>query len=305
MTQSSGFAPNIDAYGKYSRAGALADYLEVRALHGHGITAAELEDMAVDQGWSRKERRIILIEDDNPEVDAEQWAEMAFGAVDARTDILGDKYPFQLDAGCLVYSGPKDPRDDHYIALLALTVVHAWNLVRTVDPTVVFEDVVRRVLENRNLLAVDMGTGDRRGLTFEQNLFSQGRACGLSPTDKPRPRASHAKDAGVDTLATMIWPDRRQGQWIFIGQATCGSSATWKRKLNEPERETWRGYLQEALQPQSFLAVPHHIDQRQWAFLMQPKIGVILDRLRMSPGKGRNSRDERSLVEALLAAEPI
>ena len=305
MTGSTAVGPNVDAYGSYARAGALADYLEVHALHGRGITAAELEDIATEQGWSHKERRMILVEEDNPGSDAAQWSEMAFGAIDARMDILGDGYPFRISAGALVYVGESDPRDNQYVALLALSVVHAWDLVRTVEPTVVLEDVVRRVLESRGLSAADMGTGDRQGLSFEQNLLSQGRACGLSPTENPRPRAAHAKDAGVDTLGTMIWPDRRQGQWVFIGQATCGSSVTWRRKLKEPERETWREYLQEALRPQSFLAVPHHIDQRQWTFLMQPKIGVLLDRLRMSPSKGSNSADERALVDALLAADPI
>lgn len=183
--------------------------------------------------------------------------------------------------------------------------MHAWGLVRAVEPTVVLEDIVRRVLEGRSLLAADMGTGDRKGLTFEENLLAQGKACGLSPTDKPRPIPKHAKDAGVDTLGTMIWPDRRQGQWVFIGQATCGSSITWKKKLNEPERETWRTYLQESLRPQAFLAVPHHIDERAWAYLMAPKTGVLLDRLRLIVKKGANSRDEQALVDALLAARPL
>ncbi len=230
---------------------------------------------------------------------------MAFAEVLARLDILEDDYPFGLDAGALVYAGEADPRDDRYVSLLALTVVHAWNLVRPVEPTAVLENVVRRVLENRGLVAADMGTGDRQGLKFEENLLLQGKACGLSPTDKPRPRAAHAKDAGVDTLGTLLWPDRRLGQWIFVGQVTCGSSTTWKRKLKEPEGETWRLYLQEALQPLPFLAVPHHIDERAWAYLMTPKIGLILDRLRMSPSKGANSYDERALVNALLAAEPL
>jgi hypothetical protein len=297
--------PNVDAYGKYARAGALADYLEVRALHGQGMTAADLQDVAVQEGWSRKERRTILVQDDAPELDAEQWSEMAFTEVDARIDILEEDYPFGITAGKLVYAGPPDPLDDPYIGLLALTVVHGWNLASPAKPTAVLEDVVRRVLEARSLLAADMGTGDRQGLTFEQNLLAQGQACGLMPTDKPRPRATHAKDAGVDTLGTIIWPDRRQGQWVFIGQATCGSSLTWKRKLKEPEGETWRSYLQEALRPQPFLAVPHHIDDRAWTYLMEPKIGVLLDRLRMAPKKGPNTPDERALIDVILKAQVL
>lgn len=304
MTQSAVVAPNVDVYGTYARAGALADYLEVHALHGGGITAADLEDIADQNGWSKKERRTILIESDDPQDDPDLWSEMAFSAIDARIDILGDAYPFELEAGALIYAGPSDPRSDSYIALLAVTVVHAWDLVRSVEPTVVLEDVVKRVLESRHVVAAALGTGDRQGVAFKENLLAQGRACGLSPTDDPRPIATHAKDAGVDTLAAMTWPDRRQGNWVFIGQATCGSSVTWKKKLKEPEPETWRNYLQEALPPQPFLAVPHHIDHHQWALLMQPKTGLLLDRLRMSPAKGANTPDERALVDALLAATP-
>ena len=183
---------------------------------------------------------MILIETDDPEDDAELWSEMAFNAIDARADILGDAYPFAMDSGFLIYAGDSDPRNDPYLTLLAMSVVHACDLDRTVQPTVVLEDVVRRVLANRSLLAADMGTGDRQGLDFVANLLAQGQACGLPPTDNPTPRHTHAKDAGVDTLGTMIWPDRRQGQWFFIGQATCGSSLSCKPKLNEPSRETWR-----------------------------------------------------------------
>lgn len=305
MGTSTAVGPNVDVYGKYARAGALADYLEVQALHGRGLTAADLQDVAVQQGWSRKERLTILVQGDDPESDPEQWSDMAFAEIDARIDILEENYPFGLDAGALTYGGPSDPRDDPYLGMLALTVVHGWKLASPVEPTVVLEDVVRRVLEFRSLIAADMGTGDRQGLTFEENLLAQGRACGLAPTDKPRPRAKHAKDAGVDTLGTIIWPDKRLGQWVFIGQATCGSSATWKRKLKEPEGETWRSYLQEALQPQPFLAVPHHIDERAWAYLMEPKIGVLLDRLRMAPSKGPNTTDERALVDVILSVQVL
>lgn len=295
--------PNVDAYGAAARAGALADYVECRALSESRLTPADLQDIAEEQNWSRKSRRVILVDNDDPEADPAAWSEQAFAEIATRADILGRDYPFELQRGALSYSGPADPRDNVYVGLLALTVVHAWQLTCAVDPKVVLEAIVRDVLATQLNVAVSMGTGDRQGLPFEQNLHSQATLCGLAPMPEPRPVRAAAKDAGVDTLGVIRWHDRRSGQWVFIGQVTCAASSEWKKKLRQAEPETWRHYLQEALLPRSFLAVPHHIDQRQWAELMVTRDGLLLDRLRLCLKKAVNSADDRTLVSTLLEAD--
>jgi hypothetical protein len=292
--------PKIDAYGNRARSGALADYLEVNALLGRNLTAADLTDIATEQGWSRLKRRMILIEGDDLDSDPASWAQIAFSSIAERQDILGDKYPYLIDRGALEYAGNPDPENEPYLALLCLLVVHAWDLRCLVEPTTVLEATVIEVLLEHQLRVGGMGTGDRAGLNFVDNLRAGGQQVGLNPSANPMPRSASAKDAGVDTLATLLWPDGRQGQWSFIGQVTCESSLGWKKKLKEPEPETWRGYLQEGLRPRAFLAVPHHVDHRAWSDLMASQTGLLLDRLRLCLFKSRNSADEKALIRCVL-----
>ncbi len=247
---------------------------------------------------------MIIVAGDDVEGDPESWAQLAFSSVAERMDILDDRYPFVVERGALEYAGASAPGEVPYLALLCLTIVHAWNLKCGAEPTEVLEDTVVRVMRTHHLRATTMGTSDRADLSFVENLRARGEEVGLSPSADPRPRAASAKDAGVDTLATLLWPDNRQGQWTFIGQVTCENSSGWKRKLKEPEPAKWMNYLQEGLPPQAFLAVPHHIDHRAWSELMAPKAGLLLDRLRICLLKTSNSPEERTMVDCVLGCVP-
>ena len=44
--------PNVEAYGKYGRVSALADYLEVSALSGNPTKRRLLSDFIVDSDWN-------------------------------------------------------------------------------------------------------------------------------------------------------------------------------------------------------------------------------------------------------------
>lgn len=267
------------------------------------MTQADLADVVEQQDWGRLSRRVVISSSDDAETDPKEWAEQAFGSIRERVDILSDRYPFLLERGALTYAGRPDPAVEPYIALLALAVVHAWKVPCAADPKEVLEQTVIDTLASRHLHVAGMGTGDRAGTSFVDNLRAGGRAVGLDPSSDPRPRAAAAQDAGVDTLASLAYADGRQGQWTFIGQVTCESSSGWHRKLREPEPETWRGYLQEGLAPQSFLAVPHHIDYQAWDELITTRAGLLLDRLRICLHKVDTSASEREVVRSLLACQ--
>jgi len=294
---------NIDVYGSMARASAIADYLEVAALAGQRITSDDLADIAEQLNWSRKRRRQVLVDGDDPEDDPDGWPEVAFSVIDERIDILGKHYPFKISRRALRYSGPSDPSDSGYIGVLAITVVHAWGLTSTTQPTEELEDLAARVLAARNLDVARMGTADRSGVGFVENLHAGASSLGLRPALNPVPRSRSAKDAGVDTLAALTWRDGRSGQWVMIGQATCAKSTEWKMKLAQPEPNTWRAYLQEAVDPLPFLVVPHHVEARHLALLLSSRRGLVLDRLRLVPAKRGNSDGERALAKVMLAAQ--
>ena len=46
--------PDIDIYGRYATASALADYLELLSLHGVSISRASVADMVEDNDWGRR-----------------------------------------------------------------------------------------------------------------------------------------------------------------------------------------------------------------------------------------------------------
>jgi hypothetical protein len=58
--------------------------------------------------------------------------------------------------------------------------------------------------------------------------------------------------------------------------------------------------MQEPLDPQAFLAVPHHVEGDHLVLMTKSRRGLILDRLRLCPFMGSTSSEERALIEQLL-----
>jgi hypothetical protein len=293
---------NIDAYGTYARQSALADYLEVAALFERNITEAALARSIEENGWATLPRRQFLTVE-NFDEDPEAWAKSVFSVIRERVQILDQHYPFELESASLKLRIPRtEIIDSPYIALLAIAVLHAWNISITGPaPSDTLENLVARTLGNRGLLVSRMGAHDRAQRSFVDAVNDGGRLLGLTPMPNPLPRKRSVKDAGIDTLAGLTWVDgRRGGQWLFIGQATVGESNTWQGKLAEPVPGLWADYMQEPLDPQAFLAVPHHIDDDHLAHLTHSRRGLILDRLRLCPFMGTISPDEQELIRQLL-----
>lgn len=294
--------PDIDIYGKYARASALADYVEVAALKGKRITRAALADRIVDNEWVTRPRRQFLHAED-PEEDPASWAEGVFNLFSERQAQLGDLYPFEQQGSALRAKGNlSEPTTEPYVSLLALTVVHAWKLPSPVDPEPTLEAVVASALIAKGLCSVNVGATDR-GTGFTAAVHQGARALGLRPMHDPKPRSRRAKDEGVDTLAGIVWRDNRPaGNWIFIGQATISKSNDWKVKLSQPEGPRWATFLQEPLHPQAFLAVPHHVEEEYLRELLVPQRGIVIDRLRLVRAKPENTMNEATIIKAMLSA---
>lgn len=273
--------PKIDIYGTDGRTAALADLVEFRAAKGRGMSVADLADLISEMGWtSRPSRQLIMTEDDDDAADP--LASQAFSLLEERREVLRDRYPFEFALGQLRLKTGTDLASNPYFALLSIAIAHAWKVpCGSVTPQAALESMVADAFGVR-LSAVGLGTGDRNGRSFVENLREGASAIGLVASANPTPRRVRAKDAGVDTLAGYIWPDRRPGHWVMVGQVTCGQTDTWAAKLSEPKPAIWKAYLQEPLTPQRFLAVPHHVDSRFFLYLHQQDEGLIVDRLRLA-----------------------
>lgn len=293
--------PKIDVYGKNGRTAALADLLEFRAIKGVSTSVADLADLIYEMGWTTKPTRLILIDVADDEDAAEPLAEQTFTLLETRREVLGERYPFEFKFGKLALKGTYDLRTSAYMALLAVSIAHAWDVPCKDAPEVVLEAIVAEALGQR-LDSVELGTGDRAGRSFVDNLQAAANSVGLTASPDPLPREVYVKDAGVDTLVGHIWHDQRPGQWIMVGQVTCGRTDIWESKLLQPRCTHWRGYLQEPLTPQKFLAVPHHVDERFFYFLHSLDQGLVIDRLRLVLALDSGPSSASEVVSAVLLA---
>jgi hypothetical protein len=289
---------NIDAYGTYARTSALADFAELYAWTAGPLSEAALADLINDNGWVRRMHDLVRLPDDPREdeavemdeeateggVEEEPWSAAAgsvFDLLRERADTLSDSYPFSV-SDVLERRNGVGPYRDLYLALLALTLSHAYGVsCDDLDPKQVFEDTVEATLSSRGLLATNVGRHGRGRGYFDEAVIDAGTEIGLRPTPTEGTRRVYANDEKVDAVAHLSWDDDRNACWTFIGQATCAASDEWPKKLGEPGPEAWRKYLGITVLPRPFLAVPHHVEQPMFEYLVGQDGRMVLDRLRL------------------------
>lgn len=303
--------PDLEAYGRYARASAIADWLEVAAWKGRRMTRAQLEELFFDNNWTTKyPQQFITAEDiaesddhDDPEFQSnvpELWSEAILAVLQERADILGEKWPFEIKGNWRVVPTAAIDTYPPYLFLLCVTVCHSWNLSTTDRPTILIEDTVSRALQAKGWSVVSMGTADRASRSFQENLTATASACGLTAMNPAFPAKAHAKDAGVDTLAHLGWSDhRRAGQWITLGQVTIAKSERWEAKIQEPRKDHWADYFYQPLHPFRFLAVPHHVERQHVEHLVGETTGMLIDRLRLALDLPELTDAERRMVDEI------
>jgi hypothetical protein len=303
----SAISPNLDAYGTYARVSAIADWLELCAWHGRRVNRAQLEDLVYDYGWVTKSPHQFTESSPVDTADSpgggffpdipELWSEAVYSALQERQGTLGARWPFTIRGDWEVVPSPTLNSRSPYLALLCITVAHAWDLPTSIKPTSLVEATVARAMRSKGLSVVEMGTGDRAGMNFQANLEDTSARLGLRCMSPAVPAKLHAKDAGVDTMCMIGWQDGRAGgQWLSIGQVTITKSDRWEAKLQEPRPDNWAGYLLEPLPPIRFLAVPHHVERAHLAYLVGPATGAVVDRVRLTLDLTDTSAEERAMI---------
>lgn len=296
---------DFDIYGRYARFSALADFLELLALRGGAPKEEKLAELISDADWSIAEA--FLAEGETRPLarrreDAKDQARSVFAALEERAELLGDKWPFRLDGSGIVGDG-RDPRSDPYVALLSITLAHAYGLATPNTPEDVFEDTVADVFGHRDLLVSNFGRVARGAATFEEALMAAGVDVRLMPTPEAAVRKVYAQDDKVDTLCHLWWGDARVGLWCLIGQATCAKSEEWEKKIKEPSPYAWSKLLNVEPFPLPFLAIPHHVEGGHLSKLVQDSLAIVVDRLRLVNFKAGARADETTLIDAVMATE--
>lgn len=312
-------SPNIEAYGSYARASALADFLELAALKGRTFTVADVSAYLQDNNWRLRDafrrqvgsREVSATEvevEEEPDVDDSpvesasevfsQGANRVVRLLEERSTVLGKLYPFRLTDRGLIPRRNADTNPGPYQILLALTAAHAYQLEVPHDPKRLLERVVHRVVSRRGWLCADFANQRRSASSFAGALDAVGNVVQLVIDPLASSTSRAAQDAGVDTIAHFSWGDWRPGKWVVIGQVTCAKSDEWRAKLLEPSIPAWKRRFGEA--PAVFLAVPHHIEPDHLRYLLDEAEGIVLDRLRMARHMPQPTREELALTRAVL-----
>jgi hypothetical protein len=301
--------PDANIYGTYAKISALADFVEVCTLKNVRVTRARLADLILDNRWQLRD---LMVGPEDEDIDeslgaaqdlARDAADRVFAMLKERADTLGALYPFHVEAEQLVLDPAFDIGDSTYVAMLAITIAHAFGFSDEPAPTQVLEDVVEDVLQTQIRLAINFGRIRRETNPFEKALEAACPSIRLVAAPKSAWRSKRAQDENVDSIAHIHWGDDRAGTWSVIGQVTCARSDEWEGKLDEPKAATWALFLGVAPDPLVFLAVPHHVERGHLARLVQGARGIVLDRLRLARDRSKIADAERALVEQMMQAE--
>jgi hypothetical protein len=307
--------PRRDAYGAEANISQLGDYLELLALAQRSLTRAELADYLGDLNWVvRSSQELYHSGGPEPAVDElpadaagedtgfsleTEISDRVFELLSDRAELLGDLYPFELSPTRLIRRQPVEPRYDAYVALLAITVAHHYEVSTDETPERAFESLVATAMTARGLLTVDTGAAARATGDFRAMVREAAKDVRLTAAPDAVPSRTHANEEGVDTLSHMSWGDTRPGHWLFLGQATCYQSGGWMRKIKEPLTGQWRALLGSTIEPWAYLAVPHHVEPAQMVHLAVGTNRMVLDRLRLCRHLDEVTGAQRQIIEAV------
>lgn len=291
---------DLDRYGSLVRSSCLADYLEVVALKGQSCTFAQLEDIVLDR-WPMRGHKIVLPYEELDDI--ESCAEGTQQCIIERSDILGDKYPFTIEGHQISLRKEFEIYKSPYLALLGVTVVHAFELEPNLRVDQLLEALVVSALEELGLTVANVGEISRsQGRDFTRTLEQLSATVGIAMNPNAAVRRIYANDAGIDVLAHVNWNDRRSGRWSLIGQVTCGSSDTWNQKIAEPSPSTWQRFMTETAAPFVFLAVPHHVEHRAFREITERNSNTLIDRTRLASFMTKVPADAIQVLNAVLDA---
>jgi len=296
----------------------LADWLELQALlDPRGIsTRASLlsvldiiEDEA-DETASVDAETGEILDEAILEEGRNQFADIALEELSYRQQILGNSYPFELDANrsrlTLALGGHAPPGQIVYLFCLLACAIRE----RRLNPISTFSDAEGEIADAFQICAClaaggylngevssfgfprATGTGFLPALRETFSRFGMGTVIG---NDIPPGMPTALKDGGIDVVAWRNHPDGMPGKIYVIGQ--CASGMNWRGKsvieyieqlgawfTNQPAKHST---------PAMFIPFPlhHNIDEPQGSFLdavkncfwyEERRFGMIFDRLRIT-----------------------
>ncbi len=299
---------------------ALADWLELQTLvDARGVSTRStllnvldiLEDDAAEPNSVDAETGEIL-DGAILEEGRQQFIDIAFEELDYRQQILGESYPFEVDADrhrlALKEDQANQPGQVVYLFCLLACAIRE----RKLQPTNVLTQAEQQIADAFQVCACLAAGGYLNG---EVSSFGFPRATGTgfltalrqtfarfgigtvrATDDIPDGLPTSLKDGGIDVIAWRNHPDGMPGKMYLIGQ--CASGTKWREKTVTEYIDQLHGawFTQQPAKhstPAMFIPFPFHhdIEEPQGSFsdtvknrfwYEEPRFGMIFDRLRIT-----------------------
>jgi hypothetical protein len=297
---------------------ALADWLELHALlDTRGISTRAtllsvldiIEDAADDTVSVDAETGEVL-DEAILEEGRNLFSDIAFEELNYRQQILGNSYPFRLDARrgilTLTLSEPAQPGQVVYLFCLLACAIRE----RRLNPVTTLSDAEKEIADAFQICACLAAGGYLNG---EVSSFGFPRATGTGflaalrqtfsrfgmgtviANEIPPGVPTALKDGGIDVIAWRNHPDGMPGKMYVIGQ--CASGMNWRGKsVIEYIDQLGAWFTSQPAKhstPAMFIPFPlhHEIDEPQSSFMdavkncfwyEERRFGMIFDRLRIT-----------------------
>jgi len=266
----------------------LLDHVEFCALTDPDRNSSESQ-LASELVITGSEDAIIDAEaDENPADYLEAVLDAVFTEAEYRIQACGEAYyPFKLQGKALLSND--EMLSSVYTFLLFLSTF-GENAVAGQDGSKLFEDVCSFAVAT--YLGCDQSLAETHVFGFPRRVGPKDFVGALDDLchakilegepDVKFPDIHTMKDAGLDVVAWLPFPDRRSSKLIAFGQ--CATGENWWGKRHELQPGDWvRLWLTKTPQvtPVKMFFVPHTITVSEWAQLGY-QAGVIFDRFRIT-----------------------
>lgn len=114
-----------------------------------------------------------------------------------------------------------------------------------------------------------------------------------------------AKDGGLDLVCYRPFDDDREAVPAYLFQ--CASGNNWRSKVNTPNPENWKKYLDSAVRPGTGIAAPFVIPAKKLRVSALEGQAIVLDRLRLLKGLYSHPRviDDQLRGDVIAWLEPF
>lgn len=258
----------------------IADFMEFQCLIGGEDSYSTT---------SGKDAMGILGEDDRYEEEDYSDFDSALAVVEDRKSLSLEHYPFEaLSKTIRVRTDVDDIDRDIYVFLLLATRenMSSRKVAGGVDGTALFEKLCAVVLANyfgSNCKLFVFGTGGDNHRSFEERVqeFLDTLNEGKILYRKPDCSKNNQKDAKLDIVAFIPFPDERKGQFIAFGQ--CKTGTNWRPLVSQLNPDAFcKSYCSP---PPGFLPITIFMVSESfsdnWEDLLRLSNGILFDRTRI------------------------